>query len=231
MTSTDAIGNLSKLYPYIYCNIPAAHPSDTAVNNTNPNNDEDRRLVGRALKGDTHAFAVIIKNTEKLVAQIVFKMISSTEDRKDVAQDIYLKAWNNLPGFRFDSRLSTWIAQISYNTCIDYLRRKKWLFSHTEEKEAGDETDGSFPVLLSAHAAMENDTVTRKELSTILNEEIEKLPPVYKTMIALYHQEELSYDEIGQVTGLPAGTVKSYLFRARRTLKNNLLANYKKEDL
>ena len=136
-----------------------------------------------------------------------------------------------MPGFRFDSRLSTWIAQISYNTCIDYLRRKKWVFSHAEEKEAGDETEGAFFTLLSTQAAMENDTITKKELATILNEEIEKLPPVYKTMIALYHQEELSYDEIGQVTGLPAGTVKSYLFRARRALKNNLLANYKKDDL
>jgi RNA polymerase sigma-70 factor (ECF subfamily) len=201
------------------------------VNNTNPNNDEDKRLVGQVLKGDARAFGVIIKNTEKLVAQIVFKMISSPEDRKDIAQDIYMKAWNKLPGFRFDSRLSTWIAQVSYNSCIDYLRKKKWVFSLTEEKEPGEDMEGSFPTQLSAYATTESDILTKKELSTILNEEIEKLPLLYKTMIALYHQEELSYDEIGQVTGLPAGTVKSYLFRARKTLKNNLLANYKKEDL
>jgi RNA polymerase sigma-70 factor (ECF subfamily) len=201
------------------------------VYNTNPDNEEDRRVVSQALKGDTRAFAAIIKNTEKLVAQIVFKMIDSPEDRKDIAQDIYLKAWNKLPGFRFGSRLSTWIAQISYNTCIDFLRKKKWVFFDGEEKEPGDEREASFHNLPSAYATLENDIVTKKELSTILNEEIEKLSPVFKTMIVLYHQEELSYDEIGQVTNLPAGTVKSYLFRARRTLKNNLLVNYKKDDL
>jgi RNA polymerase sigma factor (sigma-70 family) len=201
------------------------------VYNTNPDNEEDRRMVSQALKGDTPAFAAIIKNTEKLVAQIVFKMIDSAEDRKDIAQDIYLKAWKKLPGFRFDSRLSTWVAQISYNTCIDFLRKKKWVFFDGEEKELGDETEGSFAFVFPGHATTENDTVTKKELSTILNEEIEKLPPVFKIMIVLYHREELSYEEIGQVTGLPAGTVKSYLFRARRILKNNLLVNYKKDDL
>jgi RNA polymerase sigma factor (sigma-70 family) len=201
------------------------------VYNTNPDNEEDRRVVSQALKGDTRAFADIIKTTEKLVAQIVFKMIDSPENRKDIAQDIYLKAWNKLPGFRFDCRLSTWIAQISYNTCIDFLRKKKWVFFDGEEKEPGAETEAPFHTLSPAYATTENDSVIQKELSTILNEEIEKLAPVYKTMIVLYHQEELSYDEIGKVTGLPAGTVKSYLFRARRTLKNNLLTIYKRDDL
>ncbi|MBK5273133.1 MAG: RNA polymerase sigma factor, partial [Bacteroidia bacterium] len=73
--------------------------------------------------------------------------------------------------------------------------------------------------------------IRQKELSAILKTEIEKLSPVYKTLITLYHNEELSYEEIEQITSLPAGTIKSYLFRARKTLKNNLLLNYKKTDL
>jgi len=70
-----------------------------------------------------------------------------------------------------------------------------------------------------------------KNISEIVKKKIEKLSPVYKTLISLYHNEELSYDEIGTITGLPPGTVKSYLFRARRELKNDLLLHYKKEDL
>ena len=84
------------------------------------------------------------------------------------------------------------------------------------------------------NAPCSNETealIRQRELSTILNEGIEKLPPVYKTLIALFHNEELSYGEIGQVTGLPEGTVKSYLFRARKALKNNLLLTYQKEDI
>ena len=73
--------------------------------------------------------------------------------------------------------------------------------------------------------------VAEKDIAEIVKVEIEKLTPVYRTLITLYHNEELSYDEIGQITGLPPGTVKSYLFRARRDLKNNLLLNFTKEEL
>jgi RNA polymerase sigma-70 factor (ECF subfamily) len=72
---------------------------------------------------------------------------------------------------------------------------------------------------------------SKKELETILATAIEKLSPVHKTLITLYHQEELTYIEIAQITGLPEGTVKSYLFRARKQLKDNLLNQYKKEEL
>jgi RNA polymerase sigma factor (sigma-70 family) len=71
----------------------------------------------------------------------------------------------------------------------------------------------------------------QKELSGILEVEIEKLPAVYRTLVSLYHQHDLSYDKMAQITGLPEGTVKSYLFRARKKLKENLLSKYKKEAL
>ena len=181
----------------------------------------DKFLVDKVMSGDNSAFALIIKNTEALVAQIVFKMISNPDDRKDIAQDIYVKIYKGLPGFKFGSKLSTWIAQVSYNTCLDYTRKKKITFPGTiEENEIdaplSDETDA---------------LIYQRELSTILNDGIEKLPPVYKTLIVLYHNEELSYEEIARITSLPEGTVKSYLFRARKTLKNNLLLSYKKEDI
>lgn len=193
------------------------------MNNSNSgNNSTDKYLVDKVLGGDQVAFTSIIKNTEGLVAQIVFKMISTPGDRKDIAQDIYLKIFKNLDGFKFQSKLSTWIAQVSYNTCLDYLRKKKLSFPGTLDEEnminepASDDT---------------NILVRQRQLSTILKAGIEKLPPVYKTLITLYHNEELSYDEIVQITGLPEGTVKSYLFRARKSLKNSLLMSYKKEDI
>jgi RNA polymerase sigma factor (sigma-70 family) len=193
------------------------------VDNTNTgNNVTDKYLVDRVLNGDNAAFASIIKNTEGLVAQIVFKMINNPDDRKDIAQDIYLKAYKNLPGFKFQSKLSTWIAQVSYNTCLDHLRKKKMIFPGTlnEENEMNDPASNDTFIL-----------IRQRELSTILKTGIEQLPPVYKTLITLYHNEELSYEEIVQITGLPEGTVKSYLFRARKALKNSLLLSYKKEDI
>jgi RNA polymerase sigma-70 factor (ECF subfamily) len=95
----------------------------------------DRRLVERVLDGDTHAFGIIVKNTENLVARIVFDTIANDGDRKDIAQDIYLKAYQKLRTFKFQSKLSTWIAQISYNTCIDHLRKKNWYCHKTALKK------------------------------------------------------------------------------------------------
>ena len=71
----------------------------------------------------------------------------------------------------------------------------------------------------------------QKELTAILKKEIDQLPPIYQTLITLYHKEEMSYNEITEITGLPEGTVKSYLFRARKMLKNNLSQHYQKEDI
>ena len=192
------------------------------TNTKTGNHATDKYLVERVLSGDTAAFTDIVKNTEGLVVQIVFKMIAVPEDRKDIAQDIYTKVFRNLSGFKFQAKLSTWIAQVCYNTCRDYLRKKKLSFPGTieEENERNDLATDDTAVLIK-----------HRELSTILKNGIEQLPPVYKTLITLYHNEELSYEEIVEITGLPEGTVKSYLFRARKALKDNLLASYKKEDI
>jgi len=191
----------------------------------------DRQLVEKVLTGDTSAFATIIKNTEVLVAQIVFKMVDNIEDRKDLAQDIYLKAYKNLPGFRFGSKFSTWIAQVSYNTCLDYLRKKKLVLQDTVHDDGDEDLPGiNNKYSLELNVGADKD-IFRKELSGILKTEIDRLPVIYKTLITLYHNEEMSYDEIAQITQLPEGTLKNYLFRARKALKNSLLQHYKKEDL
>lgn len=193
----------------------------------------DKELVEKVLSGDTNAFAAIIKNTEALVAQIVFKMVDNIEDRRDLAQDIYLKAYKNLAGFRFGAKLSTWIAQVSYNTCLDYLRKKKLVLQ--DAVHGGYDGDEDMPGIANQYSVElslnEDKDIFRKELSGILKAEIDRLPVIYKTLITLYHNEEMSYNEIAQITQLPEGTLKNYLFRARKILKNRLLQQYKKEDL
>jgi RNA polymerase sigma-70 factor (ECF subfamily) len=189
------------------------------VNNQKDDHAVDKELVEAALAGDRYAFGMIVRNTEKLVASIVYRMISFPADRKDIAQDVYLKAYHDLAGFRFQSKLSTWIGKIAYYTCLKYLEKKKVVLLEAYDTEA------------SASVNENEKLLFKRETSAIIQKEIELLPPVYKTLISLYHQEELSYAEIGQITGLPDGTVKSYLSRARKTLKENLLLNYKREEL
>ena len=190
----------------------------SGVNHTTGNNPADKYLVDRVLRGDTRAFGIIVKNTENLVAQIVFKFITVAEDRKDLAQDIYLKAFHNLAGFKFQSKLSTWIARIAYNSCMSWIEKKKLvLLGDLPDEEV---VENKSEVLLF-----------QKELSVILRKEMDRLPPIYQTLITLFHHESMSYEELSLITGLPEGTVKSSLFRARKMLKENLLSTYQKETL
>lgn len=203
------------------------------MNNKSDHLLTDKQLVQKVLQGENRAFALIIQLTEKLVASIVLKLIKDPEDQKDLAQDIYLKAYNRLSGFQFQSKLSTWIAQIAYNTCFDYLKKKKIPINdmHSINLETGE--DASFKensewISDNSDAGLR---LSNKERREILVTVIESLPPLFKTLITLYHQESLSYEEIGTITGLPSGTVKNYLFRARKKMKDILLDQYKKEEL
>lgn len=190
----------------------------------------DRQLVDKVLGGEMQAFSQLIGMTEGLVARIVYQLIRNEEDRKDVAQDIYLKVYQHLRGFKFQSKLSTWVGQIAYNTCLNRLHRRQLALydppaQEGDEPEAGTRHD-------NLRATDETDRMLlQKELKGLLAAGIGRLPPLYQTLIRLFHQEDLSYQEIARITGLPEGTVKSYLFRARRQLKESMLLSYKKEKL
>lgn len=201
------------------------------MNHISENNESDRRLVSSVLSGDKMAFGKVIKNTEALVAQIIFKLIDNNEDRRDLAQDVYLKVYTNLPGFRFQSKLSTWIAQIAYNSCISHLQKKKLALTDIAIAGGPDETEQPAHETVTDSSNGIEAIILKKQQSAILNMEIERLPPLFKTLITLFHNEQLSYEEITTITGLPTGTLRSYLFRARKLLKTNLLVRYKKEDL
>ena len=197
-------------------------------------NTSDKQIIDKILGGDTRAFKTVVQNTEGLVTQIIFKMINNSRDRKDLAQDVYLKAFKDLGNFKFQAKLSTWIGQIAYNTCLNYIQKKKLVLVDSIASKDEDSADGVVVLSDKQVDIFENPTQSalhEKEISVILTTEIDKLSPLYKTLITLYHNEEMSYAEIGQITQLPEGTVKNYLFRARKTLRENLLLSHKKEEL
>lgn len=177
----------------------------------------DKVIVRNILNGNIQDFAVVVRNTEKLVTQIVRKMVATEDDQKDLVQDIYLKAYQNLSSFQFKSKLSTWIANIAYNTTINYLQKKKVPIIEIEATIENKFIVTENPELVAI----------KTETLEILNEEIDNLPPLYKTLITLYHLEELPNKEIAEITNLPEGTIKSYLYRARKILKDNINQRYK----
>ncbi len=181
------------------------------------NHFSDKDIVTKILNGNIQEFAVVVKNTERLVTQIVRKMTTNEDTQKDLVQDIYLKVYQNLSSFQFKSKLSTWIANIAYNTTINFLQKKKIIITEIEKTMETNFVMNENPEL---------ETI-RMETIEILTKEIDKLPPLYKTLITLYHLEELSNKEISEITNLPEGTIKSYLYRARKILKDNIHQQYK----
>jgi RNA polymerase sigma factor (sigma-70 family) len=194
----------------------------------------DQQLVAQVLGGNRAAFGQIVQRTEGLVTQLIFKMIRQPADRPDIAQEVYLKVFKNLAGFKFQAKLSTWVGQITYNTCLHYLEKKQLVLLDPAEPAPDDalEEGRRAPPALVAGAGYDPEAALfDQDLADILGTAIEQLPPLYRTLISLYHQQELSYEEIAQITSLPDGTLKNYLFRARKLLKQQLLARYQREDL
>lgn len=177
----------------------------------------DKLLVEKVLSGNTQAFALVVKNTERLVAQIVRKMVRNEEDQKDLVQNIYLKAYQNISSFKFQCKLSTWIGTIAYNTTINYLGKKKIPLYDIDSLNESN--------FIQPENAEKQ--IISKENAQILTDEINNLPPLYKTLVSLYHIEELSNKEIAEITSLPEGTIKSYLYRARKILKDTIECNHK----
>jgi len=182
-------------------------------------------LVKKTLAGNKKAFESIIEGHQRLVSHIVFRMVQNTSDQEDICQDVFLKVYENLGGFQFESKLSTWIAKIAYNTCLNYLEKKRVpLFDDLTPQERSLDS-------VSDCSIRPDQIVEGREVSSLLQNEIEKMPVHYRTILTLYHLEQMSYKEIEETMQLPQGTVKSYLFRARRLLKNRLTSKYQPEDL
>ena len=180
----------------------------------------DESLVQAVLRGDREAFRTIVANNEKLVTHIVFRMVKQTQDREDLCQEVFLKVYDKLNTFRFGSKLSTWIGSIAFNTCINFLRKKKLVLLDSDHEQ--DEENPHFPAQQKDTSMRPDELLVNKERNKLLWKYVDELPPVQQTMISLFHRQEFSLDEIATIMDMPMGTVKSYLHRARQSLRNKL---------
>lgn len=187
--------------------------------------DNERSLVQRILGGDRASFRSIVEEYGGMVSHIVFRMVQDESEREDLAQEVFLRVYQSLDGFEFRSKMSTWIARIAYNTCLNFLGRKRPALLEDEVPDGGGVD--AFPSGLPAPDAAAH----RVEVAEILEREIQRLPVKHRTALTLYHLHGLSYEEIGEAMGLPDGTVKSYLFRARQELHDRLASLYSREEL
>lgn len=172
----------------------------------------DSELISQILNGNMNAFTFLVNRYQKLVVHITGRLIQRHDELEDVCQEVFLKVYQNLGKYRNECKLSTWIATIAYNTSINYLRKFK----------KGDEVNPDDSAALRNLTEYRADEFEKADLHRYLREQIEFLPVQYRTVITLFHLEEFSYQEIEQITGMPEGTIKSYLFRAKALLKEKL---------
>lgn len=196
------------------------------------NYTDELEIASKVINGSHSAFLEFVNDYKRLVYHVIVRMIPNRSDHEDLGQDIFLKLFKKLHTFKGDSKLSTWIAKISYNTCLNYLEKKK--VPLLDDKLIPSEGDTEKDSLIDTFEGeyMLPDEITESRITAeMIQEEISKLPPTFKVILTLYHIEEMKYKEISEITNLPEGTVKSYLFRARKALKENISKEFKMEDL
>lgn len=172
----------------------------------------DNELISQILKGNRNAFTFLVNRYQRLVVHVAGRIIQRQDELEDVCQEVFLKVYQNLGNYRNECKLSTWIATIAYNSGINYLRKYKKL----------DEVNPDDSAVLRNLADFKTENYETTDLHRYIREQIELLPVHYRTVLTLFHLEEFSYQEIEQITGMPEGTVKSYLFRAKALLKEKL---------
>ncbi|MEO5563155.1 MAG: RNA polymerase sigma factor [Chitinophagaceae bacterium] len=180
----------------------------------------EKEDIPRILNGDLKVFGSLVKQYQQLVFYVVDKLIKGKDDKEDVSQEVFIKVYKNLDSFKFKSKLSTWIASIAYRTAINYIR------DHVKGREVQYEKEVEDFYFTSVNPGKLSE---KKDIAAYIHSLIGEMPIQYKSVLTLYHLNEFSYEEIEQITGMPEGTVKSYLFRARKLLKDKLKPYFKDE--
>jgi len=181
---------------------------------------EDAVLVKRAAGGDEAAFKSLIRRYKNPVAQIVYKLVRDRNQIEDLAQEIFIKAYQHLGDFDFEHQFASWLFKITNNHCIDYIRKKRLRVYSIDDQLKTEDGEIGYEIPDSTYEPDLN--LLREQKSRLIRQTIESLPKKYREVIVLRHQEELSYEEIAKKTGLPVNTIKVQLFRAREMMYKSL---------
>lgn len=183
----------------------------------------DKILVQQILAGNRHAFQRLVKDHERLVSHMVGRIVRDKEAHEELCSDVFMKVYAQLSTFRFDSKLSTWIATIAYRLSINHARKPSHLVDDPKAGEAYFKQQWS-------DAPNPEEIMQTHERHALLRAMVNDLPEAYKTVLTLFYLEEMSHAEIMEITGMPEGTVKSYLSRGKLLLKEALMKMSKFES-
>jgi RNA polymerase sigma-70 factor (ECF subfamily) len=169
----------------------------------------EEALVRRSARGDEQAFAVLVNRYKGMLYSMALRLLRDPGRAEDAAQESFIKAYAALPGFRGQAKFSSWLYRICHNTCISQMRKRR----------PEVELDEATAVSVGGPA----EEFRSRELSSVIRQEVARLPDDYRVALTLYHFNGLAYEEIAEMTRKPMGTVKAHIHRARALLKARLV--------
>jgi len=184
--------------------------------------ETEARLVERLVARDERAFNDLVRAYERRVFALVLRMIGSRAEAEDLAQEVFVQVFKAIGSFRGEAKLSTWVYRIAINLCKN---RSKYLrVRHAGEEEELEALQDRVPMgdakgANVAHIERPDEMVAGREVELVVRRAILELEPSFRECLVLRDVEDLSYEEIGSITGLPEGTVKSRIHRARAQLR------------
>lgn len=170
----------------------------------------DQHYINLIIDGDTNAFEVLVERYKDLVFTLTLRMLKNREEAEEVAQDTFIKAYKSLNRFKGDSKFSTWIYKIAYNTSLDRLKKNK---KHFNDVAIDEFTEHQVKTIDNALDHLEN-----KEREQSIQDCIALLPGDDAFLLTLYYFEDQSLEEISKTIGLTPNNVKVKLFRSRKKL-------------
>jgi len=180
----------------------------------------DDELVRRAQANDDSAFAELMRRTGPASLKLAVSILRDRQEAEDQVQNSYMNAWRHVGQFHRESKFSTWISRIVVNQCLMQLRKLRYLnsVSMVEEGPNGESRE----MQVADQRQSPEEALAGQELGQILRKEIQRLPPMLRSVLILRDVDELSTEEVATQLGVTASAVKSRLLRARAELRTRL---------
>jgi len=175
----------------------------------------DGELIQTAIRGREDGFEELVRRYQRPITGYIYRMLNNYDASLDVTQEVFIKVYNSLERYSSEYKFSTWIYRIAHNAAIDYMRRN----SVNQQSIEAENADGTYQLQIESPQPNPEQERERSEWRREIETVVKCLPQVYRELILLRHAQDLSYDEIAEVTNLPLGTVKNRLFRAREMMR------------
>lgn len=186
-----------------------------------PLDPTDEALVRSILSGDRDRFEVLVERYQTRLVNYLYRMVRNLEEAHDLTQEVFIRVYQALDRYDSQYRFSTWLFRVAQNAAIDVIRKRRiQLVPLTRRADEGSESTVDLELPDGQPSALE--TLQGRELDASIRSAIDALPWEYRELILLRHYGELAYEEIAEAKGMPLGTVKNKLFRARQMLKGAL---------